>query len=276
MALSRSFLAPLLLAVLLIWGAASQAADRERLREFLEVTGFDVAIASIQLDAMSGPALAGEVPQAFGADWTRMAEVIFDPDSMIDRAIDMMQTVMPDHLVDHGIDFYGSDLGQRLVAVENASQMEESELTAEGGAALLEMLAESDPARLARLRAFSRATGSADNAIRALIEVQLRYLVAASRAGIIKLRVDETELRLMLQAQTGEMRAQMEQAGLLSAAWTYRDLSTADLERYTEALENEKMRQIYEILNAVQFELMAERYERLAAALADLHPQQDI
>ncbi len=276
MALSRSFLAPLLLAVLLIWGAASQAADRERLREFLEVTGFDVAIASIQLDAMSGPALAGEVPQAFGADWTRMAEVIFDPDSMIDRAIDMMQTVMPDHLVDHGIDFYGSDLGQRLVAVENASQMEESELTAEGGAALLEMLAESDPARLARLRAFSRATGSADSAIRALIEVQLRYLVAASRAGIIKLRVDETELRLMLQAQTGEMRAQMEQAGLLSAAWTYRDLSTADLERYTEALENEKMRQIYEILNAVQFELMAERYERLAAALADLHPQQDI
>ncbi len=36
------------------------------------------------------------------------------------------------------------------------------------------------------------------------------------------------------------------------------------------------MREVYQVLNAVQFELMAERYERLAAALSDLHPQQDI
>ncbi len=60
--------------------------------------------------------------------------MIFDPDSMIDRAIDMMEAVMPDELVDHGIDFYGSDLGQRLVEVENMSHMEESEVKVEGGA----------------------------------------------------------------------------------------------------------------------------------------------
>ena len=252
------------------------AADRDALREFLEVTGFDVAIASMQQGAMSGPALAGAAPDEFGANWSRLAEVIFDPDSMIDRALDMMEAVMPDELVAHGIDFYGSELGRRLVEVENTSHMEEDEVKVEGGEAMIALLAAEDPDRLAQMQALSRATGTADNSVRAIIEVQVRYLVAASRAGIIKLRVDETELRLMLQSQADPMRAEVEKGAVRSAAWAYRDISTEDLATYTKVLEDPTMRQVYEVLNAVQFELMAERYERLAAALSELHPQQDI
>ncbi|WP_300513963.1 DUF2059 domain-containing protein [Aliiroseovarius sp.] len=276
MMIPRFLQAVFLPVTMLVWTATAQAADRAHLREFLEVTGFDVAIASMQQGAMAGPALAGATPDEFGADWTRLAELIFDPDSMIDRAVDMMEAVMPDELIDHGIAFYGSELGQRLVAVENMSHMEDPEVKAEGGDALIAMLSADDPARLEQLRDLSRATGSSDTSIRAIIEVQLRYLVAASRAGIIRLRVDETELRLMLQSQIDPMRTEVEKGAVRSAAWAYRDISTEDLKTYTQALEDPSMRAVYEVLNAVQFELMAERYERLADALSDLHPQQDI
>ncbi|WP_421704277.1 hypothetical protein [Aliiroseovarius sp.] len=279
MAFLRKITTALLPLVVLTWGAAgaaAHAADRTQLREFLEVTGFDVAITSMQQGAMAGPALAGAAPDEFGSDWTRLAEVMFDPDNMIDRALDMMEAVMPDELVEHGIDFYGSELGKRLVAVENMSHMEESEVKVEGGDALIAMLAADDPGRLKQLSALSLATGSTDSSIRAIIEVQVRYLMAASHAGIIRLRVDETDLRLMLQSQIDPMRAEVEKGAVRSAAWAYRDIPTEDLKAYTEALEDPTMREVYQVLNAVQFELMAECYERLAAALSDLHPQQDI
>lgn len=260
----------------MLWGAVAQAADRERLREFLEVTGFDVAITSMQQGAMSGPGMVGAAPDEFGADWTRLAEMIFDPDSMIDRSLDMMEAIMPDELVDHGLDFYGSELGQRLVDVENISHMEESDLKEEGGNAVLALLMAEDPARLDQLRALSQATGSTEHAIMALVEVQTRYLVAAARAGIVDLKVDEEELRLLLTSNMEELKREVEKGSVRSAAWAYRDIATEDLATYTEALEDPLMRQVYEVLNAVQFEVMAERYERLAAALADLHPQQDL
>ena len=102
----------------LVWTVSgAQAAEDGKIREFLKVTGFDVAIASIQLGAMAGPALTGEDPEVFGKQWTRLAEEIFDPDEMIDDAVEMLAAVMPDPLLDHGVDFYGSDLGQRVVAV---------------------------------------------------------------------------------------------------------------------------------------------------------------
>jgi len=42
------------------------------------------------------------------------------------------------------------------------------------------------------------------------------------------------------------------------------------------ALEHPDMKLVYELLNAVQYEIMANRFEVLATRMADLHPPQDI
>ncbi len=63
---------------------------------------------------------------------------------------------------------------------------------------------------------------------------------------------------------------------MLGTAYAYRDFSDADVRAYREALEDPQMRQVYELLNAIQFEVMAERYEVLAAELAGLTPEQEI
>ncbi|MEJ1993493.1 MAG: hypothetical protein P8X50_17895, partial [Maritimibacter sp.] len=52
--------------------------------------------------------------------------------------------------------------------------------------------------------------------------------------------------------------------------------SSEDVAAYRATLEDERMGHVYEILNGIQYEVMAERYEELAAGLTDLSPQQDL
>ena len=126
------------------------------------------------------------------------------------------------------------------------------------------------------LFAMMEAIGGVESSVRSAIELQVRYFLAAMAAGAIDDEISEEDLRGMFASQAGEMRENVRLYSVLNSAYAYRDVTDQDMTDYVAALEHPKMRQVYEILNAIQFEIMAERYERLAAALADLHPQQDI
>lgn len=268
--------AALILLVAMVWGVAAQAADRERLREFLEVTGFDVAITSMQDGAMAGPGIAGGAPDDFGSQYAALAERVFDPDLMLERAITIMEAGMPEALVDHGIAFYQGDLGQRLVAAENAAHVTPDEERHAEGETLLRAMMEDNPARLEDLQAMMDAIGGVDASVRSVIEVQVRYLLSAMSAGSVDIDYSEDELRALIAEQEPQIRRDIAVYSMLGAAYAYRDFSDEDVHAYRLALEVPQMRQVYELLNAIQFEVMAERYEVLAAELAKLAPQQDI
>jgi hypothetical protein len=130
-----------------------------------------------------------------------------------------------------------------------------------------------------RINYFSRmrkAIDGAGTAVHAAQEVQIRFLMAAAAAGVIDLKMDETDMPAAMARQAKEMRRTMAAASLASAAYVYRDFSDDDLEAYTLALEDVRMRTVYELMNAVQYEIMANRFEVLAARMADMHPGQDI
>ena len=52
--------------------------------------------------------------------------------------------------------------------------------------------------------------------------------------------------------------------------------SDADLLAYAEALEHPTMRQVYDLLGAVQFQIMADRFEVLGTRMAELHPAEEL
>ncbi|MCK8463611.1 hypothetical protein MUY35_07080 [Aliiroseovarius sp. S1339] len=271
-------LVPVFAFVFMVLGAVpvAQAAEEQDIREFLEVTGFDVAIASIQQGAMAGPALTGEDPDMFGRQWVKLAEEVFNPDEMISEAVEMIGAVMPDELLNHGADFYSSTLGQRLVEVENESHMaDDTEKYAEGERLTGELL-DQNSIRLELFREMGKAIGSTETAIKSIVEIQVRYLMAAVAAGVSDFDISEEDLRLMLLEQAGEMRQNIEVNSLVANAYAYRDLSDEELIDYLAALQDPKMGQVYEILNAVQYQIMAERYETLASRLADLRPEQEL
>lgn len=253
------------------------AADRGKVQDFLEVTGFDVALESIRLSAGSAPDMLGLEAQDFGTEWTRLTGEIFATETMHDLAIDLLEETLSDDLLDHAAAFYATDLGQRLVVAENASHMKEDDaVKSESGAAIIAGLESLDSPRLDYLARMNAASDSAGTAVRAIQEVQVRFLIAAMGAGVIELRMDEADLRALLSADEDEMKAEIEAGSLIGSAYTYQSFSDAEVLDYAKALEHPKMRKVYDLMNAVQYEIMANRFEALAVAMQRLQPSQEL
>tara|TARA_R110002124_G_scaffold34193_2_gene112442 strand:- start:8926 stop:9717 length:792 start_codon:yes stop_codon:yes gene_type:complete len=252
------------------------AADREKLKAFLTITGFDVALESIKLSAEDAPRMLGLEAEDFGASWTLMSRDVFDVADMQADAIEILGETLSDEALTHGAEFYASDLGQRLVEAENASHMRDRGDKRDEGGKLLANLQQDNPERVAILERMLDAIGSEDQSLRAANELELRFLMAAQQAGVIRLRVDEQGLRAAQAEQAEEIKKSMRLSGLASSAATYRDFSDEELVAYAEALEDPLMQEVYELMNAVQYEIMADRFEAVALRLAELNPGQEL
>ena len=261
----------------LVTPVMAQVQDRDRLEAFLQATGFDVALESIRLSAGTAPGMIGLEADAFGAQWTALVEEVFDTNEMHDMAMDILEQTLTDDLLTHAVDFYTSDLGARLVEVENKSHMaEDDDLKRESGEAIVAGLVQIGSPRLQELKRLNAATGSEDASIHAIQEVQVRFLMAAATAGVIELRMDEEDLRESLKAQEGEMRRRLQITGLSSSAYTYQAFSDGEITAYADALEHPKMQKVYALMNAVQFDIMADRYEEMALEMRNLQPSQEL
>lgn len=252
----------------------ARAADRDRLEAFLDVTGFGVALDSIALAAADAPAMLGLTASDFGTSWTRLAGEVFDTGKMREMGIELLSGTLDDATLEHAAEFYASDLGQRLVAVENAAHLraDDAAKRAEGEA----LLAEMDEERIDILAAMDVAIDSGDTGVRAVQEIQLRFLLAASYAGVLGYEIDEDALRAILAEGEADLRESLKASALANAAATYQVLSTEDLRAYVTALEHPLMQRVYALMNAVQYEIMANRFEALAVRMADLQPAQEL
>jgi hypothetical protein len=266
-----------LLGVPTLFSTASAAtAERDRIEAFLNVTGFDVALDSIALSAGSAPQMLGIDADTFGSDWERLSDEVFDLSVMHNLALEILEQTLTDDILTHSVNFYASELGQRLVEVENQSHLDQDDNRESKGRELIMEMKESNEDRLRLLERMNSAIDSSGTSLRAIQEIQLRFLLAAAAAGVVELQMDPEDLRRMFKAQEPDLLPLLKQTALAHSAFTYRDFSDADLEVYVDALEKPEMRQVYELLNAVQYEIMANRFEVLAMRMAELHPGQDI
>jgi hypothetical protein len=264
----------LALLVALLVAAPVRAADRARLEAFLEVTGFGVALDSIALSASGAPAMLGLSASDFGQGWRTLAEEVFDTGRMREMGLSILEQALDDEMLGHAAEFYASDLGQRLVAVENAAHLHEDDdaKRAEGEVLLAAMPQE----RVEVLRAMNAAVDSAGTGVRAVQEIQVRFLLAASYAGVLESEIDEGMLRALLAEGEEELRESLRASALAGAAYTYQSLPIEDLRAYVAALEHPVMARVYELMNAVQYEIMANRFEVLAARMRGLTPAQEL
>ena len=268
-----------LLALLLFYAAPyrAEAADRGKLEAFLEVTGFDVALESIRLSADSAPQMLGIAADDFGSEWSRLVGEVFDTQLMHDMAMDILAETLTDDLLTHAADFYATDLGQRLVVAENESHLkEDGDIKSESGEAIIAGLVRIGSPRVELLKKLNAASDAEDNAVRAIQEVQVRFIMAAAAAGVIELRMDEPDLREALRSQEAEMRTSIKANALANSAYTYQAFSDEEVETYGEALAHPKMQKVYVLMNAVQYEIMANRFERVAERLSAMQPSQDL
>lgn len=256
---------------------AQAGQERDRLEAFLTVTGFDKALESIALSAGDAPLMLGRDVSEFGGDWSRAVAEIFDIDLMHDMALGILERALEDDLLTHAVDFYASDLGQRLVVVENAAHLsDDTEGARANGERIIADLVRQGAPRLTILQRMGPAIDPQDTSVRAVEEIQVRFLLSASAAGVLPMELDEPALRSLMADQRGELRQRMRQSGLVHAAHVYQSFSDDDLEAYVAALEHPKMQRVYELMNGIQYEIMANRFEVLARRMADLHPGEEL
>lgn len=262
--------------VLVIFASHASAADRANVEAFLKVTGFDVALAAIAHSAEHAPVLLGHEPNDFGQAWTHVSREVFDNDQMQDIAVGILSQTLSKEQLGHAAAFYASDLGQRLVAVENEAHADaDGDTKRAHGLYLIEKIGP-DSDRVQTLERLLAAVGSSDQSVRAIQEVMVRFLMAASHAGALGYTIDEDTLREIIAQDEEAMRADMLAGGLAHAAYTYRDISDDELSDYADALEHPTMQQVYDLMNAVQYEIMANRFEILAVRMADLQPAEEL
>jgi len=266
----------LVLASLLVPKSVS-AADRDRIETFLEVTGFDVALDSIALSAGSAPDMLGLEPGDFGTAWSRLSNQVFDTNVMHDLALQILSETLDEEALAHASAFYASDLGQRLVVAENAAHMiEEDDVVQRAGTRIISELVREGSKRLAILKRMGTAIDSSNTGVKAVQQIQLRFLMAARDAGVIELELGVDGLEALLKEQEGDLRLALQASALAGSAYTYQAFTDRDLLAYVEALEHPLMQSVYELLNAVQYEITANRFELLASRLSELAMGQDI
>jgi hypothetical protein len=266
------------IAAIILAVAPAQAAERAQISEFLKVTGFDVALESIKLSAGSAPEMIGFDTSEFGSRWTSMSEDIFDVNLMHDLALDILEKALNREMLTHAATFYETEFGQRLVAAENAAHMNPDEaVKREMGDAILRGLRDIDSPRVRYLERINVASDSANIGVRAIQEIQVRFLLAASSSGVINLQIeDPTELREALQGDEVYLRQAIEESALSGAAYTYQAFGDLEVLEYVKALEHPAMQEVYNLMNAVQYEIMANRFEALAIAMAELQPSEEL
>ncbi|WP_171121416.1 MULTISPECIES: DUF2059 domain-containing protein [unclassified Ruegeria] len=266
-----------LVATLATLSLPAGAVDRDRIEAFLTTTGFDVALESIALASASAPQMLGIDPEGFGSDWTRLTEEVFDTEDMHETAVSILEQTLSDDALNHAVEFYASNLGQRLVEAENESHMIEDDDTKQlEGQEIVSSLVQEGSKRVESLKRMNTAIDASGTALRALQEIQVRFLLAASASGVIDLQLSADELRQMMKQNEIGMRQALQLSALAGAAYTYQGFSDDEVIAYAEALEDPLMQEVYELLNAIQYEIMAMKFEVLAVRMADLHPAQDI
>ena len=253
-----------------------KSADRAQIAQFMAVTGFDVALESLRLSARDAPTMLGFDADDFGLSWSRLADRMFEPEALKSDALEILDKALTEDVLAHATGFYGSDLGQKLVTAENESHGLEFEDREVEGARLAQALAARGSPQPQYFLDMAESIGYVGATIKAYREVQVRFLMAASLAGLIDQRFDEVDLRAMLAQQDDEVRQAMTDNLIVANAFTYRDFTDREMEIYRDALAMPQMMEVYELMNAIHFTIMADRFERMALEMVNLTPTQEL
>lgn len=254
------------------------AASEEKVAEFLTVTGFDVAIDGLPSSADNAPKILGLEKSDFGPGFDAAAERAFDLSVMRPKAVQMISENLTDEELDHAIAFYSTELGQRLVATENASHLDDdvSARQERGGLILAELEPEAQEERVDVLKVLAEASVTMEDSLKGQVGAQFRFLVAADYEDLYTLALPESMMYNLLLSTMLGMEGEILMDAVVSSAATYEDFSNEELATYTAALQKEDMQSVYEVMDNVYFELLGDGFEKLAREMAQLGVSEEL
>lgn len=249
--------------------AVNAKADDMRLREMMIAIGADVWIESFASGLMDPPDADGSVPADPG--WQIAAQENFRHEEIFDEMIAAMDGSFSAQELDGIMGFLTSDLGALVTAMEVEAQNPDIADGVDMAAPqIVEELARSAPDRLDAYRDMLDAIGAVDSGVTTALNLNFAILSGMSATGRGTAQLSEGDILTLLAGQEPRIRKQVETGSLENAAFTYRDLSDADLEAYRDFLTSDLGRKLYATMNAAADAVMIKRARAFGARIVEL------
>jgi hypothetical protein len=252
----------------LLQTAPAAAADLAAVRALLETAGVPEYLASIERDFREPPPAVGEPTPEFRADWQEAARAHVRLTEAFDEIAARVAAALPDADVAEMERFFGSALGRRITALEVAAQAEPDrpESIAEGARLVAAMAAE-DPERARAFADIERALGLIDGAVAAALNLNFAMVAGMVASGLMPAAPSDAEILELLQQDGDAARAEIGRRVLSRAAWTYRELPTAELRLYADFLGTPAARALYGAMEAAQLDVLSRQMRAFGNAL---------
>ncbi|MEP3741177.1 MAG: DUF2059 domain-containing protein [Sulfitobacter pontiacus] len=197
-----------------------------------------------------------------GPGWTLQVERIHDPERMVEAVRRALEETMSPSAVEDAIDFYTTDLGGRIVALENAARAAIAEREVEQIArANYGVLAGDNDPRLALIRRLITSADMVDRNVSTALNSNLQFLRGMRDGGALE---DSDED--LLSEIGGDLDAVTEDTSVWAHAYmllAYHPLSDAEIERYAAFSETDAGG----ALNRALFDGFGHAYEDISYAL---------
>lgn len=225
-------------AVLLVLGLAAQAGAREdlSLKRLMAVTGLETLFASTAEGIVAMQNFAEQGDPAYGRHWERVARESYAHAALTQRVAELMDGVLGADEIAAVTGFYGSDLGQRLVARERALHTM-SIADYDRALAGAEAIAAALPAGSHRQELHERLYGLGLGALieEASLEVTRRILLGSALTGVAPGDIEgAAEMEALVEAYLPYYAEQIAFAGRMQAYHIYAPFGDAELEAFAD------------------------------------------
>lgn len=255
--------------------AAPANAGANAARNLLLAMGFDTYLdsTSASFQAADNPLAADDA--AMRRAWTDAAAQVFNADRMMaDIAADLSTNLAEDDIA-MLMGFYSAGLGARVTELEEIAQnpANSARSDTEGRAILAKLIADENP-RLDAYQRMSDALGAIDSGAATAMNLSFALLNGIASSGKLPYQLTEDQILAIVMGQQDQIRSTIQQELFVSFAYTYRNLSDAELEEYIAFLTSDVGRGLYLKLNSATETVLQDRAHAFGVRFMELQSAQ--
>lgn len=243
--------------LVLLTAPAAFAADTSRGAAMLRLLGFDTAISSfVEQVKSTDPGLGSDDPE-FDAARDAIAERVFRADVLFAAVAARVDDKFDDAEYDALEAYFSQGVGLRVTEAEKYAQSPENDAEREAETpAIIEDLLANNPERLDQIEQMIEAMDVVASGT--AMAMNLGYAMISGMAGAGKLPggLTDDQILMMLNASRDQIEAEVLNSTVLSAAFTYRHISNADMADYLDFLQSDLGRKLYSVMESAQVDVL--------------------
>lgn len=240
--------------------AGADTTSREQIAPLIEATGVPELMEIIRAEGLSHAASleADMFPGRGRARWSDMVDRIYDPARMLDLfAVEMAERTPPGQ-IDPVVDFYGAELGQRIVSLELSAREALLEPAVEAASnEYLALLQDEGGARLDLLEEFAGVNDLVESNVSAALNANFAFYTGLNNAGGFGEIREEGEMLREIWSQEEQIRFETALWVMSYLAMAYQPLDDRELDAYIGFSRSEAGQQ----LNANLFHAFDELFQ---------------